>query len=323
MPTESPPSPITVAVIDVGTNTALLLLAEVTLQGSITPIVYEQRIPRLGRGVDASRRLHPASMERVIQVLEEYRDIVTRYAPRSTVVIGTSAVRDAENKLEFAEMVLYRTGFILEVLAGEEEAYWTYRGAISGLTNIEHATVVDIGGGSTEITSGTRDAVNGSISMNIGSVRLTERLLRHDPPTGQELDALRSAIRESLGSVQPKPDPNSRFVGVAGTATTLALLSQGRREFSLEAVSGAVLTLAQVSFLADELGRMTVSDILRRGSYLSGRADVITAGAWILKEVMLAFGFRDVVVSERGVRYGIALREAERGRSNCHLSTDN
>ncbi|MEK9137819.1 MAG: Ppx/GppA family phosphatase, partial [Bacteroidota bacterium] len=164
-----------VGVIDIGTNTVLLLVARLDTSGNITPLVYEQRVPRLGKGVDAEKNLQADSMQRVIGVLKEYRAMMAQHRLATAVVAGTSAVRDAHNKDEFAELVKREVGFDLEVLSGDEEAHWTYRGAISGVPDFQRATVVDIGGGSSEITVGDASSIHNKISLDIGSVRLTER----------------------------------------------------------------------------------------------------------------------------------------------------
>lgn len=311
---ELPSSPhTTLAVIDIGTNTILLLVAQIGDAGQIHPLAYEQRIPRLGQGVDSRKRLSAEAMQRAVTVLNEYRSIITRHSLSTAVVIGTSAVRDASNKDEFVSLVHAQTGFTVEVLSGADEAFWTYRGAISGIAGIERATVVDIGGGSTEISTGSASSVDSSISIDIGSVRLTERFIKHDPPHPGEVQAIKEAIGTALRTAKA-PAPPITLVAVAGTATTLALLAHGAREFSLEAVSGTLLTLAEIESLASTLSQKSVAQILAAGSYLTGRADVITAGAMILEAVMKRLGARSVIVSERGVRYGIALREWERER---------
>lgn len=314
MPEHPSSSRTTLAVVDIGTNTILLLVAEIGDAGQIHPLAYEQRIPRLGQGVDSRRRLSADAMQRAVTVLNEYRSIIARHSPSTAVVIGTSAVRDASNKDEFVSLVRARTGFTVEVLSGADEALWTYRGAISGITGVDRATVVDIGGGSTEISTGSASSVDSSISIDIGSVRLTERFIKHDPPQPEEVRAIKEAIETALRIAKPPAAPFT-LVAVAGTATTLALLARDAREFSLEAVSGVILTLAEIESLASTLSQKSVAQILAAGSYLTGRADVITAGAMILVEVMKKLGAGSVVVSERGVRYGIALREWERGRT--------
>ena len=143
-----------IAVIDIGTNTVLLLIARFDPIGCIIPLAYEQRVPRLGKGVDEYKNLLPDSMERVIGVLEEYKRIMAGFELAKVVICGTSAVRDARNKALFAELIHQGTGLTLEILTGEEEALWSYRGALSGVPDIHRATVVDIGGGSTEIGVG-------------------------------------------------------------------------------------------------------------------------------------------------------------------------
>ena len=302
---------MTVGVIDIGTNTVLLLVAHVE-GGRVTPLVYEQRVPRLGRGVDATGNLDPAAMARVITVLREYAALAAPHRPAAMAVCGTSAVRDAANRELFAREILTSTGYRLEVLSGDEEALWTFRGAVSGVTGGENFTVVDIGGGSTEIITGKGTAVGPRISLPLGSVRLTERFFRHDPPTQAELDAAASCTEGELARASAFPFAGSTLVGVAGTATTLALVARGLDAFDLAAVTNTPLSRAEVETLYGRLRTMSSAGILRLSSVMAGRSDVITAGALIARTIMTRFGFGVMTVSERGVRYGIALREAER-----------
>jgi exopolyphosphatase/guanosine-5'-triphosphate,3'-diphosphate pyrophosphatase len=308
----NPYPPVTIASVDIGTNTVLLLVARAGVEGEIVPLVYEQRIPRLGKGVDEHKRLHPESMARVVEVLKEYREIIRPLRPDAIVVCGTSAVRDAANREEFCELVKRETGYDLEVLSGQEESLWTYRGAISGISDLSRATVVDIGGGSTEISVGTRMAVERDISLDIGSVRITERIFRGDPPAAEEMDQARALVRGHLAQAAGFRFAGTGLVAVAGTATTLALLAQGSREFDIRAVTNYRLTFTVVERLLQTLRSMPSSAIRELSEVMSGRADVITAGALILREVMECFGFGEAVVSERGVRYGLVVREVER-----------
>jgi len=299
-----------VSVIDIGTNTVLLLVARVVSDGSVFPLVGEQRLPRLGRGVDASRNIHTDAMQRVIEVLREYRGLMNPHAPGRTVVCGTSAVRDAANREEFAERIRNETGFALEVLSGEEEAFWTYRGAVSGVPGIGRATVIDIGGGSTEITVGESTNVQKRVSLDIGSVRLTERFLHHDPPTRSELASAIELVQNELSRAADFPFSGSTLIGVAGTATTLAALAQGLKEFDAGAVTNYRLTLENVKHLFRTLRAMPSGMIRELSSVMEGRSDVITGGVLILREIMAHFNFDEMVVSERGLRYGLAIREA-------------
>ena len=301
-----------IAVIDIGTNTVLLLIAQFDVNGQITPLVYEQHVPRLGKAVDAQKNLQVDSMARVVEVLEEYKKIMSQFQLVSTVVCGTSAVRDAQNKEQFAELIQQRVGLDLEILDGEDEALWTYRGAISGLPGISKATVIDIGGGSTEITTGDQHNVTNSISLDIGSVRMTERWLKHDPPLPVELDTATEKIKTELANIKNLRQPGSTLVGVAGTATSLAILDQGHHEFSIDAVTKYQLTREAVHSLFTKLKSMRAAEIRKLSAVMEGRADIITAGALILLHVMTHFKFDKMIVSERGVRYGLAIREWEK-----------
>ena len=303
---------MTVAVIDIGTNTVLLLVARVAKSGAIQPLVYEQRVPRLGRGVDSSGKLDPGAMERVIAVLSEYRTLIAPYAPAATAVCGTSAVRDAANSAEFSRRIETETGFRLEVLSGGEEALWTYRGGVSGIPGPDRYTVIDVGGGSTEIITGNRMDIQDRISLDIGSVRVSERCLRHDPPTDGELETAIELTENEIARASRFPFAGSTLVGVAGTATSLAVLAQGLKTFDVAAVTNYTLTRDSVESLFRTLRGMTSATIRELSAAMEGRSDVITAGTLIVREIMAHFKFNSMVVSERGVRYGIAIREAER-----------
>lgn len=297
-----------VAAIDIGTNTVLLLIAQVDGAGRIHTLVYEQRSPRLGRGVDADRRLDEAAMERTVEVLREYAGIIAGTAPDAVVVGATSAVRDAHNRGEFCARVADRTGLQVELLSGPDEALWTYRGAISGIPDITDATVVDIGGGSTEITVGDRTAVRRRVSLDIGSVRLTERHFRHDPPAAGEQEAARSAVRTALEAASDFGIGHTTLVGVAGTATALAVLDRGLARFDIAAVTNHRLERQRVQALLRRLSGMPAAAIRELSGVMEGRADIITAGTLILDGIMERFGCGALLVSERGVRYGLVLR---------------
>lgn len=304
-----------VATIDIGTNTVLLLIATVDADGTLSTLVYEQRIPRLGKGVDQSRLLQPDAMQRVIGVLKEYKHIVDAHAVDAVVVAGTSAIRDANNKEEFAKLIHSQVGFPLEILSGEEEALWTYRGAVSGITGITKAVVVDIGGGSTEISLGNDKNILNTISLDIGSVRLTERFLKHDPPTHPELEAAITCVEDELAKAAHFDFRGTTLVGVAGTVTSLAILAQGLKDFLIDAVINYRLDIDMVYLLFRTLRGMRASEIRTLSSMMEGRSDVIAAGALILREIMAHFKFNEMIVSERGVRYGLALREWERAKA--------
>jgi exopolyphosphatase / guanosine-5'-triphosphate,3'-diphosphate pyrophosphatase len=305
------------ATIDIGTNTVLLLVASINPAGSLIPCVYEQRIPRLGRGVDAQRMLQSESIARVIAVMREYAQIIGGCAVDSVVVCGTSAVRDAANRQELADAIRRETGYSLEVLSGEDEAIWTYRGAVSGIPPADgYAVVLDIGGGSTEMSLGDGSTTTRHCSIDIGSVRLTERCFHEDPPSARGILEAIAIIDSSLASAEFAVPSNAQWVGVAGTATTLGLVAQGRTSFSMEGVTNTRLTYSQVVALRRRFETLPVKEIRNISSVLEGRADVILAGTLILQRIMERNHLDEITISERGLRYGLALREWERMAGN-------
>jgi len=306
-----------IAAIDIGTNTVLLLVAEVDDREIITPIAYEQRIPRLGKDVDARRVIGKPAFERVAGVLREYKAICEPLKPDRIAAVGTSAVRDAANREEFVSFIKAQTGIGIEILNGEEEARLAYFGALSGIrTQSANFGVIDIGGGSTEIVTGTREDIRNKITVNIGSVQLTERFLRHDPPTAPELEKATKLVAKALGSLPQFDFRNTVVVGVAGTATTLAALDQGLKEFDREKITGYRLTKPATTNLFTKLQKMKTDEIRSLSAVTHGRADILTAGTLILYSFMERTGVVEITVSERGVRYGLVLREWRRGITN-------
>jgi exopolyphosphatase / guanosine-5'-triphosphate,3'-diphosphate pyrophosphatase len=297
-----------VAAIDVGTNTVLLLVARQEANGIITPLVDVQRIPRLGTGVDARRSLHIDAMQRVVEVLADYRSIAASHGVERIVVCATSAVRDAVNRDEFVELVHRLTGLHLEVLSGEEEALWSYHGAISGIPSIGSCLVLDIGGGSTEMITGNAHGIASRVSLNIGAVRLTERCFHHDPPLQSEIEHASGLITSAFDAMTPQPGKDSHLIAVAGTPTSLATLSLGLPDFSREAISGFIMQRSQIEHQWHRLRLLPASEIRKLSNVMEGRADVITAGTLILRMVMDRLGLQALTVSERGLRYGLVLR---------------
>ncbi len=301
-----------IAVIDIGTNTILLLLADISDEGQVRPLLHEQRIPRLGRGVDATRRLRKESIDSGIRVLKEYLNLLLPYHPVSTLLCGTSVLRDASNRADFTGLVQKELGLVVEILTGEEEALLTYRGALSGLSGVRRAIVLDIGGGSTEISAGDASHVLRNWSLDVGSVRLTERFFMHDPPTTNEVEEATLWVRGELRRITGMEGLGNTLIGVAGTATTLALLDQGLEGFALEAVSNYRLSREAVEGLFTRLKGLSHEELFSLTPAMRGRADIIVGGTLVLKEVMDATESRELIVSERGVRYGIALRELQK-----------
>jgi exopolyphosphatase/guanosine-5'-triphosphate,3'-diphosphate pyrophosphatase len=305
------PSSSRVAAIDIGSNTCLLLVAEGTADAPIA--VHEaSAITRLGKGVDRTGRLADDAMDRALAVLADYGRRLREHGVASVDAVCTSAVRDAANGEDFLSRAASVLGKAPRVVLGREEGSLTFDGVTTALSDHGTVTVFDIGGGSTEVIhgpsrgSGAPPAALGAASMNVGSVRLTERHLAHDPPTPMELAALREDIDDALLAV-PRT-PTNELVGVAGTITTLATLDRRLPHFDPLLVHGALLTRASVMRLTGQLSSMTLEQRIALPGLDPGRADVIVAGATIALAVLDWAGVDVLRVSDRGVRWGVAVR---------------
>jgi exopolyphosphatase/guanosine-5'-triphosphate,3'-diphosphate pyrophosphatase len=254
--------------------------------------------------------------------MNEYKNLSIQMGAETIVACATSAVRDAANQDAFVRHLKSTTGVDVEVLSGAEEALWTYRGAVSGLpVTSPPSVVIDIGGGSTEVTYPRPKAHNGNsglqrYSFQLGSVRLTERFLKHQPPIGGELRSATEFIIEELAQVRNPGFDQYQLVAVAGTATTLACLDQQLTEFDITRVSGYEIDDQHVHGWSLKLSGMTPQQIRSLSGATEGREDILAGGALILSEFMKLFRFQSVIVSERGLRYGIVLREWEKTIKN-------
>lgn len=306
------------ASIDIGTNTVLLLVAEVK-NGKPEVLHEEQRIPRLGRGVDQDGRLGRESMERVIDILSEYCELInSRYPGIKAVVTATSAVRDASNREEFLEEVRTSTGLQIRVLSGKEEAEMTYRGAQSMLEGLKgrSALIIDIGGGSTELALGSGHVLYDFYSFDMGAVRFTERFLSGNLPGEEEMVACRRAITQTLKEHMFHPDDSTSAIGVAGTVTSLAYMNigAGEREYSPGLVQGHQISIERLTHWIEKIRVMNTAELLERyPAVMEGRADVFLAGLIILEQVMRFYDLEVCTVSTGGIRHGAILKKAASG----------
>lgn len=305
-----------IAVIDIGTNTALLLIADLDPStGRIEPVLNDQSIIRLGKGVDESLIINRVAVERLRICLEQYRQTISAYRVSRIIATATSAMRDARNRYEVINDIKAATGIEIELLGGGDEAELTYRGAIAGFANLPARLIVlDIGGGSTEIVMGTPTEVLDKVSLNIGAVRLTERFFKHPVPTAEEFNAAKLFLTtEFAHQLSRFVSARENVFAVAGTATTIAQLAQGLRVYSSSNIHGYSLRYESVRSLLEVLRLSTPEQIAEIGVG-QGRADVITAGTLILHQFMRLFGTKQLTVSERGLRFGVALRELDARR---------
>ena len=304
--------------IDIGTNTVLLLIADVDANGIIHPLEHEQRLPRLGKDVDQRKIISTSAFDRISWILNEYKNVAKQRRADKLVAAATSAVRDAANREEFLSYLYSTTGIQVDVLSGDEEALWTYKGVMSGFSGLtKPAVVLDIGGGSTEISFPNPRDHNGKTrlqrySFQLGSVRLTERYFKHSPPLPAEIENTQVVMLEEFSQVRNPGFGDYHLIGVAGTATTLACIDQNLQEFDIQKVSGYRISRETVAQWMMKLSLMDSKSIQALSTTTEGRADILTAGVLILHEFMRHFGFHSIIMSERGLRYGLIIREWEK-----------
>jgi len=300
-----------VAVVDIGTNSTRLLVAE--LGGGRVTDELDRRttVTRLGTGVDADGRLRDDAMERVYATLEEYRQAMHEHGVERGVAVMTSAVRDAANGREFADEVARRFALEPHILKGDDEARLTFLGAMSERDPADRTRtlVIDIGGGSTELVVGDGHEMRFHVSTQAGVVRQTERHLHSDPPTPAELEALRGDVGEIVSDAVPSEDRASvkHAIAVAGTATQLAAIAQGLEPYDPERVQGYVITADERDRLLAQLAAVPLDERCRTPGLDPARAPTIVAGAAILSVVMDLFGLDRVEVSEHDILRGAAM----------------
>ena len=296
-----------IASIDIGTNTALLLIAETDDSGHIDPLIQLQRAPRIGRDVDEKKQIQQPAFERLRDVLIEYSAIIKDNKVDKVIACATSAVRDAINREELISYIKGNTGIDIEVISGETEALLTFNGGICDMPK-DNYLVLDIGGGSTEISFYDSSNEFKKFSLQLGSVRLTERYFKHNPPTKDEIVEDKKFILSEFEKLVTIPN-NVQLVGVAGTVTTLACFEQHLMEFDVKKVSGYRIPLERVQHWNNKLLSLSVEEIKSLSNATEGRADILQAGVLILTLFMEHFSFKKVITSERGLRFGMVMRE--------------
>jgi exopolyphosphatase/guanosine-5'-triphosphate,3'-diphosphate pyrophosphatase len=299
-----------VAVVDLGTNTTRVLVADV-VDGRVHELARETNVTRLGEGVDSTGRLADGAIERVAARLAEYKAIIDDLQPERTVALATSAVRDASNGGEFRTLLHDRFELDVHIIPGEEEARLTFLGATAARQpGAGPFVVIDIGGGSTEFVVGSTGADPVfRVSTQAGSVRQTERHLKEDPPSDEDLLTLRAAIRSIIEHAVPAAirDQVRQGIAVAGTATSLAAIDQHLDPYDPERVDGYGLLLEASERMLGELAAIPLEARKRTPGLHPDRAPTIIAGAAILVESMRVFGLASVEVSEADILHGAAL----------------
>ncbi len=300
------------ACCDIGTNTVLMVAVEVGSDRNPTVRCDLGRVTRLGRGLDRTGRLDAEAAARTLDTIVEFAAQARALGVDRVVGAATSAVRDASNGGDFLSAVRDRAGVELQVISGRDEAALSHLAVMRGLAIDPSAKllIVDIGGGSTELVRTEPNFPLALQSRQIGSVRLTERIIKSDPPSAADTAQLREIIDAALSCVGLDFRPDV-MLGIAGTVTTICAVSAGISGDNLNATHGRHMPLDEVRRVCELLGAKTVAERRNLTGIADGRADVIFAGAMILERVMENFGAREVIVSDQGVRWGLVWREID------------
>jgi exopolyphosphatase/guanosine-5'-triphosphate,3'-diphosphate pyrophosphatase len=313
---------VRVAVIDIGTNSTRLLIADVDRSsGSIEELLRRSQVTRLGDGVDSEGSLSEQAIARVLHTLDDYRSAIDAYDCEANLAVLTSAVREATNGSSFAARVREDYGFDARVLTGGEEAQLTFLGAMSGRPTEDRpgppTVVIDIGGGSTEFVVGVGRTAGFHVSLPVGVVRMSERHIHSDPPAPEELQSLSLDTRAILLDGLPPEEraPVKRGIAVGGTATSAAAINQELDPYDLARVHGYQLLLGTVELLLARAANMTESQRRELVGLDPDRAPTIVAGMIVLGEALRAFALDQVEVSEHDILHGGAMRIAGIGRS--------
>jgi exopolyphosphatase / guanosine-5'-triphosphate,3'-diphosphate pyrophosphatase len=304
-----------VATVDMGTNSIRLLVGPPAGAG-VAEVARDMVITRLGRGVDRTGRLDRNAVERTMDVLDRYVRRARALGAERIRVAATSAVRDVGDRRVLEDEVARIAGVRLEVLTGQDEARLSFLGATTALEVARPVVVFDIGGGSTELAAGA-DQVERAVSVDVGSVRITERVGPADPPSDDDLAAMQRLASDGLAPAEQvvSPQTDQSLVGVAGTTTTVQALALGLDRYDAQAIHGTVLQASEARGVLDDLARMTVAQ--RRGLPVMppGREDVIVAGAVILLEILGRWRAPECVVSEHDILDGLAVEMVQGGPS--------
>ena len=309
-----------VAAVDCGTNSIRLLIADIDRSNGsakLTDVVREMRVVRLGEGVDATGELAPAALERTFAATADYARLIQEHGAAKVRFVATSASRDARNRQVFVDGIRGLLGVEPEVISGDEEAALSFAGASSVLPILDgdHVLVVDLGGGSTEFVLGTADGVTAAKSVDIGCVRLTERHLREDPPTAEQIAAAEADVDAAItrAGLDVPLERATAVVGVAGSITTITAHAMQLPEYSPNAIHGTELPIGDIRRAATDLLEMPRAQRAALPYMHPGRVDVIGAGGLVWRRILERMGglsggrIVTATASEHDILDGIAL----------------
>ena len=300
-----------IASIDIGTNTAILLIAEIKFRRIIT-LRNEYRVPRIGKGLDSNKHISDIKIKELIQILSEYKDIIKTYNCEVVLATGTNAFRIASNALEIVQTVKDRLGIQIDIVTSLVEAEYSFLGAVSDYNNEDNdCLVIDIGGGSTELISGEKNKIKYINSFQTGVVSGTESFFKHDPPLLSEINNFNNFLSRTFINIDISQ--NVKAIAIAGTPTTLACIQKGLNVYNEDDIEGAILKKIDVFGLKEELSHLSSEQIKEKYvKIVSGREDILLAGTIILAKLMELLNLTELIVSTKGIRYGVIVKYMNR-----------
>jgi exopolyphosphatase/guanosine-5'-triphosphate,3'-diphosphate pyrophosphatase len=294
-----------IASIDIGTNTVLLLIAEVDdTTFNITPLHNEYKMPRIGRGLKLNENIAGDRIKKLFTVLSEYQSIISKYNVDDVLVTATNALRIAANSAEIVHRIKKQLSWNVNIISGKAEAEFAFLGAAPVSIKNKSILVIDIGGGSTELILGRENSIEYRKSFQIGSVSTTEIYLKHSPPLGKELSELKYVLQNIFADIKGNLAPDITY-SIAGTPTTLFCMANKIKEYDDSIVEGGIINYEDINRIIQELSKLIPDEIRNRyGKIMRGREDIILGGSIILLYIMKLLNLPEVIVSSRGIRYG-------------------
>jgi exopolyphosphatase/guanosine-5'-triphosphate,3'-diphosphate pyrophosphatase len=295
---------MTIASIDIGTNTVLMVIARYEDTGNLVTLRNEFTIPRIGKGLAPGDPISGDKTKLLMDILSGFKQTAKEYNCEKIIATATNAFRIASNSKEL-QAEIKKMGIEIEVASGEEESCYAYLGAVSGSGTDEKTLVIDIGGGSTEVIFGQGDSILYRKSFHTGVVSLTEKNFKNDPPVITEIAEVNTELQQVFEELNENNFHPGRSIAIAGTPTTLACISRGLKDFDEEAIEGSSLAKEEIRKMISEISSLSSKDILNKyKAVVKGREDVLLAGTLILFHLMNILKLNEVTVSTKGIRYG-------------------
>jgi len=299
-----------VASIDIGSNTVLLLIAEINqLNKTFVPLLNVHKMPRVSKGLIPGNPINHEKITLLKSVLSEYKKIIDEYRVEKVIATATNAFRIASNSSEIIQEIKKEFNIEVQVITGEVEAYYSFLGATSSVENYKEFLVIDIGGGSTEIITGSKENLNFRKSFQIGAVSATEQFFKNDPPEPEQITLLNEYLSKTFSELEGVEVKNRFPIAIAGTPTTLSCIKHSLSDFDEKIIELSELTLNDLNEISYKLSLITSEQIkVKWEKIMRGREDIILAGSLILLNIIKILNLDKVHTSTKGIRYGAIVK---------------